>query len=558
MSRERREQYKQQLVNLYVKFVELYKKDPTKAEFTDFVHLVDNEGNEIPWTNFYRKLSDLRADVLVDFSDVLEDNTFNEEDFATADYYERAMNAISKHNRFVIATAVNNKPVDIEFLNALVSYADKNNACLLWLASHDVRSAKRTYEWNFDPALKCGYIVTKDMLLNSNLMISAITVSAKQINPLTGVDRFAGKYDRSIIFPGCKQQWQYVATRKGKEPHLIACTGAITVPDYSNDLIMSGRTSYIAERDHLLGATIVEIENDNIFHVRVIQSTEDGSFTDLGVKYYPDGTTAKSKNAVLVQGDSHVGSHDRELFSEILSLMKDSDFITTTVLHDICNSSSVSHHEANDFIKKVTRALEGSDDMVGEATEVVDYLNQLTSLSNLQVVVVNSNHDRHIERYIKEARAFKDRDFKNTRTACALFLELTKEDGALKNPVKFLVENISSHPLNNPDRITWLGLDESYVKYGVELGMHGDLGANGGRGSLQTYEKSVYNAVVAHAHSAAIKQKVFRVGTTSEMDMGYNHGLSSWTRTCCLVYEDGTKQLINFIPNGKGGYSYHV
>ena len=80
----------------------------------------------------------------------------------------------------------------------------------------------------------------------------------------------------------------------------------------------------------------------------------------------------------------------------------------------------------------------------------------------------------------------------------------------------------------------------------------------GGRGSLQTYEKSVYNAVVALAHSAAIKQKVFRVGTTSEMDMGYNHGLSSWTRTCCLVYEDGTKQLINFIPNGKGGYSYHV
>ena len=47
----------------------------------------------------------------------------------------------------------------------------------------------------------------------------------------------------------------------------------------------------------------------------------------------------------------------------------------------------------------------------------------------------------------------------------------------------------------------------------------------------------------------AIFRKVFCVGTVGEMDMGYNEGMSNWTRTCCLIYNDGTKQLINFIQN---------
>lgn len=550
--------YKDLLINLYVKFVEINKKDPTRKEFTDFAHLTDAAGNVVSWTKFYRNLTELRNDVLLNYPDALGKYTFNEADFTTDEYRDKLTDALSKYDRFVISTTVTNKPVSIEFLNALVSYAEKNNACLLWLPAHDVRSAKRVFEWNFDPALKCGYVVSEDVQLNRNLMISGIAMSAKQKNPLSGLQYLTGKYRKSIVVPGCKQLWQNIAVKKGETPYALCCPGSVTVPDYSNDKVMSGRTSYIAERDHQLGALIVEVEDDEKFYTRVIQSTEDGSFTDLGIKYYPDGTTSQSKNAVYVIGDSHAGSHNRNLFASILSLLGNSEFITTVVLHDICNTSSVSHHEANDFIRKVTRAIDGTDDMSNEATEVVDYLNSLTTLSNLDVVVVNSNHDRHIERYIKEARAFKDRDFKNTRTACSLFLELTNPASNIKNPVQYLAENVSNHPLNHPERITWLGLDESYVKYGVELGMHGDLGANGGRGSMKTYETSLYDAVVAHAHSAAIQNKIFRVGTTSEMDMKYNHGLSSWTHTCCLVYEDGTKQLITFVSDGNGGYTYCI
>ena len=102
---------------------------------------------------------------------------------------------------------------------------------------------------------------------------------------------------------------------------------------------------------------------------------------------------------------------------------------------------------------------------------------------------------------------------------------------------------------------SWLEEDKSYRVYGVECGVHGSCGANGSRGSLAVYEKGLGNCVTAHTHSAAILRNACSVGTVGLMDMRYNKGLSSWTRTCCLIYSNGTKQLINFIPDEKGNYS---
>ena len=59
-----------------------------------------------------------------------------------------------------------------------------------------------------------------------------------------------------------------------------------------------------------------------------------------------------------------------------------------------------------------------------------------------------------------------------------------------KNPLQYLLEDILGLSKLG---INWLKQDESYVKYGIELGMHGDKGANGSRGSIVTFERSVGN-----------------------------------------------------------------
>ncbi|MFK5283800.1 hypothetical protein ACI3PL_29915, partial [Lacticaseibacillus paracasei] len=65
-------------------------------------------------------------------------------------------------------------------------------------------------------------------------------------------------------------------------------TGACTLPKYYDNKFVSKRLSYIADHDHTIGAIIVEIENDKLFHFRQIQADENGSFIDYGVQYNPD------------------------------------------------------------------------------------------------------------------------------------------------------------------------------------------------------------------------------------------------------------------------------
>lgn len=551
-----REAYRDRIARFYVDYLSKYHKDPSRKEFHSYLKFneVDFNNGVYSWQDVYKNISEIRAVVLSKFPDEVKKYTFNEDEFGTQEYLNRTADAIKNHTKYIISTVVNNKPANIEFLSAIKNYAERNNAAIIWLISHDVRSQKREFEWNLDPILKCGHVITEDTILNDNVMISGIVASAKQINPLTGMLRFCPQLDKTIIYPGCKHLLYNVARVTNVEtPHKAVSVGAVTIPDYNSDKIMSGRTSYIAEKDHHLGGIIVEIEDEKRYHIRPISAAEDGSFTDLNTVYHVDGSISSSEDTVMVVGDVHVGYNDTLLFNSILEVLKTYN-ITEVILHDINNASSVSHHEENNFIQRILRNKNGQDSLIEEANDIVKYLNKLTEIPNLKVSIVNSNHDRHFDRYLENVRYIYNRDYKNSVIAMKITLGLV--EGTINNPLQFLVENLATEKLNSPERIQWLKRDESYKKYGVELGFHGDEGKNGGKGSLKVYANNLYNAVVGHSHTGGIEHQTYQVGTTSKLNMDYNHGLSSWTRTCCLVYSDGKKQLIDFVPNSDGGYTY--
>ena len=554
MRKEDRKRTAREIVQLYIDYVRANHADPSSKEFTAYYSVTRGDDEAENWKKHFKTISELRLAAIQEDETILEE-VLNDAELNTTDYREKVLEAVRTHRTFIVTTAVNGKACHVDFYKALKNYASRNGAAILLIPSEDVKNSKKQFKWNFDPIFKDSYFVMSDTRLNNNLLISGITISAKQKNPLTGLEVIAGKNDCSIITSGTKQLLKNIPTYNGGIPNSLMCTGAVTVADYTNDYMICKRTSYIAEIDHQVAALIVEVENDRIFHYRQIQACKDGSFTDLGVKYNADGSTSQSKNAVLVMGDSHVGSHDGQLFGKVLDMLAQEDFINTVVLHDICDSGSVSHHESEDYVKRAQRMRDGSNILNKDVDAVAEYLNDLTEFEDLEVVVVNSNHDNHIERYVREGRAFKDKDFNNIELSCQMFCGLVDE--TIKNPLQFLVNYKSNVKLKKPGAIKWLALDESYKKHGVELGFHGHTGANGGRASLRTFENSIYNAVLAHTHSGGIRCNIFQVGTTSELKMGYNVGLSSWTRTCCLCYEDGTKQLINFIPTQQG-YKYSV
>lgn len=455
----------------------------------------------------------------------------------TQEYRDALEDEIKKYKKFVITTAVMGKGVNLKFVKSLRNYAKRNKALLLVLPCEDVASrGKKAKSIELSPELSDFRVVFKDTYLNSNLCLCAIKVSAKQINPLTGLDRMAVMRDASLIVASPKVFLKYVPNMHYEVPPAIMTTGAVTENNYDTDKYMSKRTSMLAENDHAYGAVIVEIENDRIFHFRHVRASHYGSVTDLGIDYLPDGDIKKMEDSFMVIGDSHTGYHDVDLYNSEMQLAKDVG-VTNVALHDVFNAASISHHDIGKGITKAIKAREQRLSLEEECKLVKDYIKSMEDLG-LNVVIVDSNHDKHLLKYLENGRYIDD----PVNYEFSLKLALAAVEG--NDPLKYAIEKLLKY---KSERVYWLPVDASCKAYGVEIGIHGHRGANGSKGSLSIFEKGIGNCVTAHTHTAAILREACSVGTSSLMDMKYNQGLSNWTRTCCLIYSNGTKQLVNFI-----------
>ena len=477
----------------------------------------------------------LNLDEIEEFLDAKEDSIYTQE------YRDALEDEIKKYNKFVITTAVMGKEINEPFVNSIRNYAKRNNALLLVLPCEDVASrGKKASSIELSSELNDFKVVFKDTYINKNLCLSAIKVSAKQINSLTGLDRLVTSRNASIIMASPKVFLKYVPNMHYDIPHAIMSTGAITNNNYDTEKYMSKKVSVLAENDHTFGAVLVEVEDEDIFHFRHVQASPYNSLTDMGVDYLPDGSVKNMKSTVMVVGDSHVGYHDEDLYWTTLKTAREIG-VSSVVLHDIFNGTSITHHDKGKGITRAIKAEENKLSLDLELKAVKNYLNNIEN-HDMDIYIVESNHDQHLNRYLEEGRYVSDPI--NYKTSLKLALAVFEK----KNPLQHAIEDLLDF---RSDRIHWLKEDESFNVYGVELGVHGSKGANGSRGSLQAFERGLGNCVTAHSHTACIIRNAFSVGTMSKMDMDYNKGLSNWTRTCCLVYNNGTKQLINFIPKGK-------
>ena len=455
---------------------------------------------------------------------------------------------IKKYKKFIITTAVMGKEAYKPFLESIKNYAKRNKALMLLLPCEDVASrGRKAAPIELSPELSDFKVIFKDTYLNRNLCLCALKMSAKQINPLSGLDRLTVQREASIIVASPKVFLKYIPNMHYDIPPALMTTGAVTVNNYDTDMYMSKRTSTLAENDHAYGAVIVEVESDNIFHFRHVRASSYGSLTDMGVDYLPDGSIKKMKDTVMVLGDSHTGYHDKELYLAEMATAAENN-VSTIVLHDVFNGASISHHDNNKCITKAIKAQENRLNLEMECTAVKNYIKDIED-RGFSVYIAKSNHDEHLLRYLEEGRYVSD----PMNHKFSLKLAVQAIDGL--DPLQFAIENMLNYKSNN---VHWLQPDRSQKFYGVECSIHGSRGANGAKGSLMTFEKGIGNCVTAHTHTAAILRNVCSVGTSSLMNMGYNEGLSNWTRTCCLIYSNGTKQLINFIPNEKEEYSCQI
>lgn len=454
----------------------------------------------------------------------------------TPSEFKRLKETVGSYKRFVITSAVQGCAAHKGFYKSLKSYCEKNDALLLVMLCKDPAAAVGD---TLDPLLNQEEIIFENIGLNDNIFCNSIKLSAKHIDPLTGLSRL-GQRDGSFIYASPKQRLKMVPTSNTKPPVAIMTTGAVTVPNYKTERYLSDRTGVIAHNDHVLGAIVVEIQDDTYFHFRQLQADRQGSFADLD-RYYQGDSASKMRPEALVLGDWHSGETDQTAAKATF------DMITTLrprriIIHDGFNARAISHHEERNKILRAQRANEGELNL---AKELQDYARDLDVFANLipdleEIIVVKSNHDEHLDRYLTEGRYLED----PSNHALSLRLAAVMVEGG--DPVKAGVEMMGL----KSKKIRWLNRDEDFKIARVELGAHGDMGANGARGSLRAMENAYGNSISGHSHTAEILRGAWQVGTLSKLKLAYNRGPSSWTHTNCVLHRNGGRQLLS-IFNGR-------
>lgn len=466
-----------------------------------------------------------------------------EKEFDKKSVKKHSSNA-NKKSKIVITSAQNATPPHKAFLNNLIAYCKENDAELLVIPYRYKNPTSvftdRDYDWWHTDVTP--YIVNQRFKVNENLFVLGdIKTQPTQMNPLTSMENFTNH--ESIIVGHPKIALQSVATRQGQMAKLMLSTGTCTVPNYTNTKL--GKRG---ERSHCFGAAVVEKDQDEIFHVRHIHATDDGSFYDVNKKYANQECHDIDGIEALVVGDLHQWWLDPNVDTATFT-NEDSIYNTVkpkrTIVHDICDSYSISHHHGP--FEQFTKTKFQKNSIKQELEDAFGYIESRT---DNDLYIVPSNHDDHIRRWVEDA------NWKNDPVNAEFYLEtalhmvqtahMTEGGGKVADPFQYW----GSKYLTS-DRSRILDEDESLQVKGVELSLHGDRGCNGSRGHPNGLSKIGTRAIVGHYHSPIWKDGLIAVGTSTVLNMAYAKGPSSWIQSHVLLYPNGRFTHVHII---KGRY----
>lgn len=430
---------------------------------------------------------------------------------------------------YIITSAQFNARPHLPFLRSLRHYANLNDAELLIIP---MAGRSHQDDW-LHPELQKHNIIDGKIKLNRRIQVERYHVRPQQIDPSTGVGRFSAS-DISTIFESSKQRMKVIPNSVENLPKVLMTTGAVTHPHYN----MNNRIGMIAEKDHVYGAIVVEVENANKFHYRQLRGNTRGHFVDLGERFYPDGRTKFIGAEALTPGDWHTDDTNKKVRKatfEMLDVFKPKMLF----LHDFFNAYSVSHHDEG---KGITRAIKHRDKKMSLEQELLQCAKELAAINEAhegrQIFIVKSNHDEHLDRFIEEGRYLTHTQ--NLYVGTKLAAEMV--DG--KDP---LVAGIERHMVI-PDNIRFLTRTDEIKVWGYLMSAHGDRGASGSRGTTRGMENAYGKSVSGHPHTPEIWRDTWKVGTSTNLSLKYSEGYpSSWMNTHAVTYDGGTNQLVNII-----------
>jgi len=448
------------------------------------------------------------------------DYSLTESDFSAAKSHK-----LKDSKRYIISSAQNASPVNLKFLKNIEAYADFINAEIGIIATRYKNPTSQFKDEDVWASEVQPYLTANRQFLHKDLLLlSDLKVQATSPNPTNGIELFGD--NASVIVGAPRIEMRTVPVLPTQKQKFLYSTGTTTIPNFT-DSVAGGK----AEAHHSYGFVIVEIESEEVVHMRSVSADSEGNFNDL-IYRVEDGKLSHEVVDCMVWGDSHFAQKDDDVTNAFRGICGALG-VTTSVLHDVFDSKSLNVHNEKDFITKHMLWKTGGDDLQQELDQMYTELDWFDE--NMQkTIVVSSNHDDMLD------RAMKQGDWRNNLKNAELFLDMLKLTLSLK------AENgIIPYYINERyNHVHALGTDDSYVLHGVEVGMHGHKGPNGSKGNIQSFSRLSQKTIIGHSHSPAIRWGCYQVGLTCGMEHGYNTGLTSWAYASCTLNKHGKRQMI--------------
>lgn len=387
-----------------------------------------------------------------------------------------------------------------------------------------------------DPSLEKYRFVAEELGLNDRIDIKHFPVKAQQMIPLTSFKRQveAGK---TAIMASPKQLLICIPNSANDYTRMLVSTGAVTLPNYKDN-----RMGILAKLDHRFGAVIVEVDNADRYHVRVLNADKKGVFYDLGWKFDGKREPVFERPEAMVLGDWHEGYATQQVIDATEKMIRKLQ-PKQVVLHDLFDGDAINYFQERDFLVRAKQAMAGTDRLDLTLKKCGERLQWFRDISgDTKIVVVKSNHDERLDRYVSELRFAERKDHENAKVGCELFLAML--DG--KDP---LVEGIKKYYGNMPAGVQFLTRRDDYRVLGWALGVHGDLTMGKKmRLSAAELERGYTKIIAGHTHSPEIMRDVIRVGTCTPKEVEYTIGRQSdWGHAHALLPANGRPQLTPIV-----------
>jgi hypothetical protein len=343
-----------------------------------------------------------------------------------------------------------------------------------------------------------------------------------------------------------------VATSNVRIPSVLVTSGVINLPNYDGKFYTMNRTDKLAESDHTIGAILLEVMDNRFFFSRHLQAGPTYEICDLGVTY-KKSRVSSSRVEALVLGDVHSDEVDQKALQASKEMIKQlkPNYI---VLHDVFNGTAINHHTQHNLLELAVLSDKNRLSLKNEVKLTAKLLKDLLKVnSKSKIIIVASNHNEFLDRYLDEGRYIKD----HLNKSYATYLVNSFLSGHGKNSLKFAINTCNVLTDCEKKRIKWLDRDEDFKIHGTELGAHGDKGSNGTKASAASLERAYGNIICGHLHSPKIMRGVCVTGVICRLKLGYNIGPSSWLHANAVLNTNGSKQLL-IIINGEWKLSKEV